>query len=53
MAALLRKFRIVYSDLVVIPELSHIPKESTRIWFDGLLRHLNHRDSSQHSGEIF
>lgn len=53
MAALLSKFRITYSDLVVIPDLSRIPKESTRIWFDGLLRHMNHyQDYPQLSGDI-
>lgn len=38
MAALLNKFRIDYSDLIVITDLNKPPKESTRNWFDGLIR---------------
>ncbi len=38
MAALLDKFRINYADLVVITDLNKTPKESTKVWFDGLVR---------------
>ncbi|XP_046634344.1 bumetanide-sensitive sodium-(potassium)-chloride cotransporter-like isoform X2 [Daphnia pulicaria] len=38
MAALLNKFRINYADLVVITDLNKPPKESTKTWFDGLVR---------------
>lgn len=38
MAALLDKFRINYSDLVVITDLAKPPKESTKVWFDALIR---------------
>lgn len=37
MAALLSKFRIAYSDLVVITDLSKEPKQSTRMWFARLI----------------
>jgi solute carrier family 12 sodium/potassium/chloride transporter 2 len=38
MAALLNKFRINYADLVLITDLNKPPKESTKTWFDGLVR---------------
>jgi solute carrier family 12 sodium/potassium/chloride transporter 2 len=38
MAALLNKFRINYADLVVITDLNKPQKESTKTWFDGLVR---------------
>lgn len=38
MAALLDKFRINYSDLVVITDLNKPPKDSTKAWFDNLVR---------------
>lgn len=36
---LLERFRVNFSDLVVITDLNKPPKESTRTWFDGLVRH--------------
>jgi len=44
MAALLAKFRITYSDLTVIKDVKQAPKESTRTWFDGLIRDFYGRD---------
>lgn len=44
MSALLAKFRIAYSSLTVIKDLTSPPKESTRIWFDGVLRHFRRQD---------
>jgi solute carrier family 12 sodium/potassium/chloride transporter 2 len=44
MAALLAKFRITYSDLTVIKDVKQAPKESTRAWFDGLIRDFYGRD---------
>jgi hypothetical protein len=44
MAALLTKFRITYSDLTVIKDVKQAPKESTRTWFDGLIRDFAGRD---------
>lgn len=38
MAALLDKFRINYADLVVITDLNKVPKDSTKTWFDCLIR---------------
>lgn len=38
MAALLAKFRISYSDLVVIDDLAKPPKDTTKVWFDSLIR---------------
>ena len=46
MAALLAKFRISYSDLVIISTdvNQKAPKESTKLWFDGLIRHFIRRE---------
>ena len=44
MAALLAKFRIIYSDLTVIKDVQKAPKEATRMWFDGLVRDFAARD---------
>lgn len=38
MAILLSKFRIDYSDLVIISDVNKAPKERTKQWFDGLIR---------------
>ena len=37
MASLLAKFRIKYSDLIVIKNLKQVPKPSTKTWFDNLI----------------
>jgi solute carrier family 12 sodium/potassium/chloride transporter 2 len=37
MASLLSKFRIDYSDLKVIPDITKRPQESTKQFFDGLI----------------
>lgn len=50
MSALLAKFRITYSSVTVIKDLNNLPKESTRVWFDGLLRHFPRIDEI--TGEI-
>ena len=45
MAALLDKFRIDYSDLVVISDpSSQPPSDFTNTWFDGLIRHFIRRE---------
>ena len=38
MAVLLSKFRIDYSDLVIISDVDEAPKKKTKKWFDGLIR---------------
>ena len=38
MEALLDKFRINYSDLVIITDLSKSPSNSTKVWFDSLVQ---------------
>ncbi|XP_059352273.1 bumetanide-sensitive sodium-(potassium)-chloride cotransporter-like isoform X2 [Daphnia carinata] len=40
MAMLLSKFRIDYSDLVIITDVDEPPKSKTKKWFDGLIRPL-------------
>lgn len=37
MASLLSKFRIDYSDLKVIPDITRKPQESTKQFFDSLI----------------
>lgn len=37
---LLSKFRIDYSDLVIITDADETPKCKTKKWFDGLIRPL-------------
>lgn len=37
MAVLLSKFRIDYSDLVIISDVNEPPKNKTRKWFDGVI----------------
>jgi solute carrier family 12 (sodium/potassium/chloride transporter), member 2 len=38
MAAMLTKFRIDYSDVIVITDIIKKPQESTRNWFDNLVK---------------
>ena len=38
MAELLSRFRINYSDLVMVPDMDKPPKETTKTWFDSLIR---------------
>ena len=38
MAILLSKFRIDYSDLVIITDVDEAPESKTKKWFDGLIR---------------
>jgi len=38
MAALLNKFRIDYSDLIVVTDVNDPPKETTKVWFANLIR---------------
>jgi solute carrier family 12 (sodium/potassium/chloride transporter), member 2 len=45
MAALLSKFRISYSDLVVLSDLDAQPKECTKSWFDNLIRNFKRRNN--------
>ncbi|KAI9556389.1 hypothetical protein GHT06_018963 [Daphnia sinensis] len=40
MTMLLSKFRIDYSDLVIITDIDEPPKSKTKKWFDGLIRPL-------------
>ena len=44
MAELLTKFRINYSDLIMLPDIDKSPKESTKTWFEGLFRHFDRKD---------
>jgi len=45
MAALLSKFRIGYSDLVVLSDLDAQPEECTKSWFDDLIRNFERRNN--------
>ena len=38
MAAMLSKFRIDYSDVIVITDITKKPADSTRAYFDGLTK---------------
>ena len=38
MTALLDKFRINYSDLIVIDDVNDEPKVTTKDWFDSIVR---------------
>lgn len=38
MAVLLSKFRIDYSDLVIISDVDEAPKKKTQKWFDGIIQ---------------
>jgi len=40
MAILLSKFRIDYSDLVIINDADEAPKDKTKKWFDGIIQPL-------------
>ena len=40
MAILLSKFRIDYSDLVIITDADEEPKNKTKKWFDGIIQPL-------------
>ncbi len=40
MAILLSKFRIDYSDLVIINDADEAPKEKTKKWFNGIIQPL-------------
>lgn len=56
MAELLEKVRINYSDLVVITDLNKPPKDSTRAWFDNLVKPFIRREeltSMQINGDLF
>lgn len=44
MTELLDKFRINYSDVVVLKDIDSPPKEATRTWFDDLIRPFIRRD---------
>ena len=54
MATLLAKFRIDYSDLVVISDpSSRPPSDFTNSWFDGLIRHFLRREVFLGSFKVF
>lgn len=38
MAAMLSKFRIDYSDVIVITDIVKKPDDTTRVWFDNLIK---------------
>jgi solute carrier family 12 sodium/potassium/chloride transporter 2 len=40
MTILLSKFRIDYSDLVIINDADEAPKEKTKKWFNGIIQPL-------------
>ena len=42
MMVLLSKFRIDYSDLVIISYINAAPKNKTKQWFDELIRPFRH-----------
>lgn len=44
MTELLDSFRINYSDVLVLKDLDHQPKEATKSWFDALIRPFIRRD---------
>lgn len=49
---MLEKFRINYADLVVITDVNKQPKESTRTWFEGVIRHFIRRDELTGSSHL-
>ncbi len=54
LASLLAKFRIEYSDLIVITDVMAKAKESTREFFDGLLKeYRKNNEDIMDDGEVF
>jgi solute carrier family 12 sodium/potassium/chloride transporter 2 len=52
MASLLSKFRIDYSDLKVIPDITRKPQESSKQFFDSLIGEFTRdRDGEEDSGK--
>lgn len=50
MASLLAKFRIDYSDLKVIPDITKKPKETTVAFFDSLISEFKQLDVNTDNG---
>lgn len=50
MASLLAKFRIDYSDLKVIPDITKKPKETTVAFFDSLISEFKEADTNNDNG---
>ena len=46
MAALLGKFRIDYQDLVIITDANDAPSDTTKCWFDSIMRNFARADSA-------
>ncbi|KAF5300126.1 hypothetical protein FQR65_LT09216 [Abscondita terminalis] len=52
MASMLAKFRIDYSDLQVVPNITSKPKDSTQSFFDSLLAEFHNRESPNESDMV-
>lgn len=50
MASLLAKFRIDYTDLQVVPDITAKPQESTQIFFDSLIADFRIEGTENDSG---
>ena len=50
MAAMLSKFRIDYSDVIVITDITKKPQKSTRNYFDSLTKNFVKNEEGQGSG---
>lgn len=57
MASLLSKFRIDYSDLILLPDITKKPEESTVAFFDDLIKNFlsnsEENDESEYTKEKF
>lgn len=51
MASLLAKFRIDYSDLTVIPDVTKKPQDGTTSFFDHLIRNVKEKENEEGEDE--
>lgn len=51
MASLLAKFRIDYTDLQLIPDITAKPMESTTNFFNSLIEEFRHKEYNQKNGK--
>lgn len=52
MASLLAKFRIDYSDLKVIPDITKKPQDETAAMFESIIKELKIADEDEDGGNI-
>lgn len=53
MASLLSKFRIDYSDLILLPDIIKKPEETTVAFFNGLIKNFVSTNNAGHDCECF